>query len=103
MKKRIDFLEIRNYSKDIRFLNSKKGGDTVNMNDRIRRHIKANGMTFTSVAEKAGYDVKKFSRWMSNKQKLSVDEYEQICVKGLNVDPCIFFKEKFLEIKNLTA
>lgn len=75
----------------------------MNVNQRIRHYIKSNGMTFTYVANRAEYDIKKFSRWMNNKQPLTVDEYEQICRKGLNVDPTLFFKEKFLDSKNKSA
>lgn len=72
----------------------------MEMNSRIRQYIENNGLKFTFVAEKSGIDIKKFSRLMNNKQKMTIDEYEIICSKGLSVDPSIFFKKKFLETKN---
>jgi len=70
------------------------------MNQRIRHYIKSNGMTFTFVAKRAGIDIKKFSRFMNDKQQMTIDEYEIICKEGLRVDPSFFHKEKFLETKN---
>lgn len=72
----------------------------MNANQRIRQYIKDNGMTFTFVAERAGFDIKKFSRLMNNKQQMTTDEYEKICIDGLRVQPSFFYETKFLEIKN---
>lgn len=74
----------------------------MNMNLRIRKYIKKNGMTFTFVADRSGFDIKKFSRFMSNKQPMTTEEYELICRKGLEVDPMYFYKEKVLETKNVS-
>lgn len=73
------------------------------MNQRIRRYIKDNGMTFTFVAERAGFDIKKFSRFMSNRQQMTTDEYEKICKEGLKVDPAFFYSHRFLETQNKSA
>lgn len=75
----------------------------MSVNQRIRRYIKENGMTFTFVAERSGFDIKKFSRLMSNRQEMTTDEYEKICKDGLKVDPGFFYGPKFLETKNRTA
>lgn len=75
----------------------------MNMNQRIRHYIKSNGMTFTFVAERAGIDIKKFSRLMNNKQQMTTDEYENICRKGLRLEPSFFFDEQFLDTKNKPA
>lgn len=75
----------------------------MKINERVRQYIKENGMTFTFVADRSKIDIKKFSRFMNDKQPMTTDEYETICRKGLNVDPGIFFKEKFLDSKNKTA
>lgn len=75
----------------------------MKINERVRKYIKDNGMTFTFVADRAKIDIKKFSRFMNDKQPMTTDEYETICRIGLNVDPGIFFKEKFLDSKNKTA
>jgi|HigsolmetaAR203D_1030402.scaffolds.fasta_scaffold11786_6 hypothetical protein len=75
----------------------------MNMNQRIRHYIKSNGMTFTFVAERAGIDIKKFSRFMNDKQVMTMDEYETICREGLRLDPAYFFDKKFLESRNKSA
>lgn len=75
----------------------------MNVNQRIRHYIKSNGMTFTFVADRAGCDIKKFSRFMSDKQKMTTDEYEKICREGLRIEPAYFFSPKFLETKNKSA
>lgn len=85
------------------FLITKKRGDSMNMNQRIRHYIKSNGMTFTFVAKRAGMDIKKFSRFMNNKQDMTMDEYELICKKGLLLEPTYFFSKKFLETQNKSA
>lgn len=69
-------------------------------NERIRNYIKGNGMSYTFVANRAGIEVKKFSRFMTNRQPMTTDEYEQICEKGLQVTPALFFEQKFFETKN---
>lgn len=74
----------------------------MRMNDRIRQFIKENGWTYTFVAKRANYDLKKLSRQMNNKQPITTDEYEQIC-KGLMIDPSLLYEKKFLETKNKSA
>jgi len=75
----------------------------MNLTSRIRKYIKSQGMTYTFVCQRANINIKKFSRIMNNKQKMTTDEYERICRDGLRVDPGIFFKEDFLETQNETA
>jgi len=75
----------------------------MDVKQRIRQYIKDNGMTLTFVAGRAGMDVKKLSRLLNTNQKMSTDEYEKICMEGLKVDPAFFYKEKFLESKNLST
>lgn len=75
----------------------------MNVNQRVRQYIKENGMTFTFVADRSGIDIKKFSRFMSNKQKMTTDEYEKICQDGLKIEPTYFYGPKFLETKNKSA
>jgi transcriptional regulator with XRE-family HTH domain len=74
----------------------------MDINLRIRKYIKKNGMSFTFVANRAGFDIKKFSRFMSNKQLMTTDEYEKVCKDGLRVDPTLFFKDEVLESKNVS-
>lgn len=72
----------------------------MNMGPRIRDYIKSKGLKFSYVAELAGFDVKKFSRMMNGHQKITTDEYEQICVKALGLEPGYFFSPKVLDTKN---
>jgi transcriptional regulator with XRE-family HTH domain len=71
---------------------------TVNM--KLKNYIKDNGLKFGFVAEKSGIDPKKFSRLINGHQKLTVDEYENICKKGLAVDPSFFLKETSRKVRN---
>lgn len=75
----------------------------MNMNERIRTYIVSNGLKFSFVANRLQMDDAKFSRIITGKQKISTDEYEMICTKGLNVHPSLFYTEKFLETKNKSA
>lgn len=75
----------------------------MSMNQRIRQYIKSNGMTFKFVADRSGIDVQKFSRFMNDKQAMTVDEYEKICRDGLRLEPSYFFEKKFLETRNKSA
>lgn len=70
----------------------------MKMNERIRLFIKGNGWTYTSVANRAKYDLKKLSRQLNNKQPFTTDEYEQIC-EGLKVEPSLLYNDNFLESK----
>jgi DNA-binding Xre family transcriptional regulator len=74
----------------------------MNVNDRIRHYIESNDMTFGLVAARANIDDSKFSRMMTNKQRIKVDEYERIC-DALCVPHSYFFQKKFLETRNQTA
>lgn len=71
----------------------------MTINEQLRNYIEENGLRINFLAEKCGIHEKKFYRLISGKQKMTVEEYEQIC-KGISVDPGYFFKQKFLEIKN---
>lgn len=68
-------------------------------NERIRQYIEQNGITYSFVANRAGIEKSKFSRFMTCKQPMTTDEYEAIC-KGLRVDPAFFYGKKFLETQN---
>jgi transcriptional regulator with XRE-family HTH domain len=72
----------------------------MSVNERVREYILENGLKFSFVAERAKVDIKKFSRWMSNRQPMTTDEYETVCVDGLKVTPDFFYSRKFLETKN---
>ena len=75
----------------------------MDLASKIRKYIKSHGMTYTFVCKRANINIKKFSRLMTNRQKMTTDEFEQICRDGLRVDPGIFFKDDFLDSQNETA
>lgn len=75
----------------------------MNMNMRIREHIVSRGIKFSFVADRAGINLKKFSRMMNNKQVINTNDYEDICTKGLELDPRYFYGKEFLETKNKSA
>lgn len=74
----------------------------MRIHERIREYIDSNGLKMNYVADKAGIDRKRFYRLVNGNSLMSVDVYEIICIEGLSVDPGYFFKNKFLETKNLT-
>lgn len=65
----------------------------MNTTDKLKKYIKENGLKYGFVAEKSGIDPKKFSRIINGKTKLTVEELESICDKGLSVSPSIFLNE----------
>lgn len=76
----------------------------MRMNERIKNYIDSRGMIMKVVASRAGIEQKKFYRLVNGNTGMSVDEFEAICKKGLEVDPSIFFKQNFsVSEKNKTA
>lgn len=71
----------------------------MDINKRIRKFIKENGLTFTYVAKESEIDFKKFSRMMTCKQKIDTVEYERIC-STLRLNPGYFFEKNVLETKS---
>lgn len=63
----------------------------MNINIKIRDYIKKHGLTFTYVSVETGISIKKISRIMTSKQKLTTEEYEKICL-ALDVKPGYFFE-----------
>jgi len=62
---------------------------------RIKSYINDTGLKQGKVAEKAGYDVKKFSAMMNGKRKIYAEDLAKIC-SALEVSP-----EKFIPYKKL--
>ncbi|TKI63193.1 helix-turn-helix transcriptional regulator [Lysinibacillus mangiferihumi] len=73
----------------------------MKVHERIRRYIESNGLKMKYVADKSSIELKRFYRVINGDSVLSADEYERIC-SGLNVEQN-FFKEVFLDSKNMTA
>jgi predicted transcriptional regulator len=62
-----------------------------NITGKLKKYIEENGLKHGYVADKSGIDYRKFSRIINGRQRLSLDEFEMICEKGLSVKPSIFF------------
>lgn len=74
----------------------------MTINQRIRIYLKSKGITARSVAQRSGLDEKLLSRMLTNKRKITTEEYGAIC-KALEVSEDYFYKENFLETTNATA
>lgn len=72
----------------------------MRMNRVIREYLKEHGIRLTFLSERTQIDIKKLSRIMLSKQRMTTEEYEIICEKGLNVSPAYFYKNKFLKSSN---
>lgn len=72
----------------------------MEMHERIKSYIESNGMKLNFVAERSGIKPKRFYRLVDGSAPLVVGEYETIC-KGLSVEPEYFFKDFFLDSKNV--
>lgn len=64
----------------------------MNIQERVREYIETNGLKFIFVAEKSGISEKRFYRLINGESKMTADEFEQICKKGLTMDPSFFLK-----------
>lgn len=59
---------------------------------KIRDYIESNGLKFNFVADKSEIPLKTFYRLINGHKKMSVEELEKICRKGLSVDPAFFLQ-----------
>jgi plasmid maintenance system antidote protein VapI len=64
----------------------------MSTSEKLKEYIKQNGLRHGYVADKCGINPKKFSRIINGQTKLTVEELETICKKGLSVNPSIFLK-----------
>lgn len=62
----------------------------MDVNAKLKKYILENGLKLGYVAKKSGIDPKKFSRIVNGRQRLTVEELEKICKKGLSVNPSLF-------------
>ena len=62
----------------------------MSTSEKLKNYIKDNGLKYGFVAEKSGIDPKKFSRIINGQTKLTVEELEIICKRGLSVSPSLF-------------
>jgi transcriptional regulator with XRE-family HTH domain len=62
----------------------------LDTNEKLKQYIKSNRLKHGLVAEKSGINTKKFSRIITGKQRLTVEDLEKICKDGLSVNPSLF-------------
>lgn len=64
----------------------------MSIHERVRKYIDSNGLKLNFIAERAGIPEKKFYRLINGESKMTVDEFETICKKGLSINPSFFLK-----------
>ena len=65
------------------------------MYQRLREYRESKGVTQTHIAKKTGKTVQRISALETGAIRLTVDEFEELCVNGYEVNPAIFFTEQF--------
>lgn len=69
-----------------------KGGDDMDVAQKIKEYIEANGLKQTFVAEKSGIDNATLNAILNGKIRLTVDRLQLIC-EALNVKPEFFLSQ----------
>jgi transcriptional regulator with XRE-family HTH domain len=67
---------------------------------RMREYRENRGMSETYVAQKTGKTIRRISALETGKIRLTADEFEEICKKGYQVSPAIFFTQEGSENEN---
>ncbi len=65
------------------------------MHQRLREYRESKGVTQTHIAKKTGKTVQRISALETGAIRLTVDEFEELCVNGYEVNPAIFFTDQF--------
>lgn len=76
----------------------KKGGLNVKMYQKLRKYRESRGVTQTYIAKRTGKSNQRISALETGNIRLTVDEFEELCVTGYGVNPKIFFDDNFLKI-----
>lgn len=66
---------------------------------RLRKYLKERGIKQSFVAECAGISEKRIYRILDGTSPMRAEEFQNICVKALHVNPQIFFVDETLESK----
>jgi len=66
----------------------------MKVHERLKRYITDNGIKQIHVAEKSEIDFRTFNNKILGRGKITVDEFEKICVYGLGISPGIFLMIK---------
>lgn len=66
---------------------------------RLQNYIKSKGYVLRVIAERSGIGEKKFYKILDGSCRLTADDLEKICARGLSVDPAYFFEKNFSELE----
>lgn len=72
----------------------------MKMSQIIRDYMDEKGFLKNVIAKKCGMDRQKFYRVLSGNQVMTVEDYELICLEGLEMEPSYFFKQKLSKNEN---
>ena len=68
--------------------------------ERLRKYRIDRGITQVHIAAKLNKPVQRLNALELGRIKLTADEFEEICIKGFEINPGIFFSNQVLETKN---
>lgn len=72
----------------------------MKVHERLKAYRISHGIKQKYIAEQTGKSKSRISALETGRIKLTADEFEEICIRGLKVNPIIFFNDNFLETKN---
>jgi transcriptional regulator with XRE-family HTH domain len=75
----------------------------VKIYERVRAYINDNGIKINFVAERSELNYKRLNGILNGRYRMSPEEFEAVCTKGLRVDPNIFFADPVQETKTSSA
>lgn len=75
----------------------------MKLHEKVLLYVNNHGIKQTWLAAQLGISVKTLNSILLGRQKLTADMFELICLKGINVDPSIFFNNEFLGIEKTRA
>lgn len=73
------------------------------MYQRLREYRESKGVTQTHIAKKTGKTIQRISALETGGIRLTVDEFEELCVNGYEVSPAIFFTDEFSKTESSRA
>ena len=80
--------------------NERRANRMKPMYQRLREYRESKGITQTHIAKQTGKTTQRISALETGGIRLTVDEFEELCVKGYGVNPAIFFTEHFSKNEN---
>lgn len=75
----------------------KKGGLYVKMCQKLRKYRESKGMTQIYIAKRTGKSHQRISALETGGVRLTVDEFEELCINGYGVNPSLFYDKNFLK------